>query len=163
MATPDKDGFTLVKGGRKSKKRKADGFPLPHSPPGASSASPINTPALSKPSTYKNSVPIILKDVDPKFNSVIKLMSELRHFHPSRRVSKVQELKNNRCGGGVRLCIAYREIGIPYRKFKRHLTRVGGNSWFSTLDQGKAYHQEIVKQSGQRLTALIMPWGLYEW
>ena len=70
--------------------------PLLHSPPGASSASPINTPARPRPSTYKNSVPIILSDVDLKFNSVVKLMSELRQFHPSLRVSKVQELKNNR-------------------------------------------------------------------
>ena len=96
MANPDKDGFTLVKGGRQSKKRKADGSPLLHSPPGASSASPINTPARPGPSTHKNSVPIILSDVDPKFNSVVKLMSELRQFHPRLRVSKVQELKNNR-------------------------------------------------------------------
>ena len=78
MATPDKDGSTLVSGGRHSKKRKADGSPLLHFPPRASSASPINTPARPKPSTYKNSVPIILNVVDPKFNSVIKLMSELR-------------------------------------------------------------------------------------
>ena len=96
MANPDKDGFTFVKGGRESKKRKADGSLLLHSPPRASSASPINTPACLRPSTYKNSVPIILSDVDPKFNSVVKLMSELRQFHPSLRVSKVQELKNNR-------------------------------------------------------------------
>ena len=96
MATPDKDGFTLVKGGKQSKKRKANGSPLLHSPPGASSASPINTPARPKPSTYKNSVTIIPNDVDPKFNSVVKLMSELRQFHRSLRVSKVQELKNNR-------------------------------------------------------------------
>ena len=97
MANPDKDGFTLVKGGRQSKKRKADRSPLLHSPPGASSsASPINNPARPRPSTYKNSFPINLNDVDPKFNSVVKLMSELRQFHPSLRVSKVQELKNNR-------------------------------------------------------------------
>ena len=93
---PDKDGFILVKGGWQSKKRKADGSPLFHSPWGASSASPINTPARPRPSTYKNSILIILSDVDPKFNSVVKLMSELRQFHPSLRVSKVQELKNNR-------------------------------------------------------------------
>ena len=93
----DGDAFiTLVKGGRQSKKRKADGSLLPHSPTGASSASRISTPARPRPSTYKNSVPIILSDVDPKFNSVVKLMSELRQFHPSLRVSKVQELKNNR-------------------------------------------------------------------
>ena len=97
MANPDKDGFTLVKGGRQSKKRKANGSPLRHSPPGTSSASPINTPpACQRPSTHKNSVLIILSDVNSKFNSVVKLMSELRHFHRSLRVSKVQELKNNR-------------------------------------------------------------------
>ena len=95
MATQDKDGFTLVKGGRQSKKQKADRPLLLHFPPGASSASPINTPSHPKPSTYKNSIPNILNDVNPKFNSVIKLMSELRQFHPSLRVSKVQELKNN--------------------------------------------------------------------
>ena len=96
MANPDKDGCTFVKGGRQNKKRKADGSPLLHSPPGAGSACPINTPARPRPSAYKNSVPIILSDVDSKFNSVVKLMSELRQFHPSLRVSKVQELKNNR-------------------------------------------------------------------
>ena len=96
MVVLDKDGFTLVKGGRQSKKRKADGFPLLHSPPGASLASPINTPACPKPSTYEKSVPIILNNVDPKFNSVVKLMNELRQFHPSLRDSKVQERKNNR-------------------------------------------------------------------
>ena len=96
MATPDKDGFTLVKGGRQSKKQRADLSPLLHSSPGASSAGPINTPARPKPFTYKNSVLIILNDVNPKFNSVIKLMSELRQFHLSLRVLKVQELKNNR-------------------------------------------------------------------
>ena len=51
---------------------------------------------VKRPSTHKNSVKIILSDLDPKFNSVVKLMSELRQFHPSLRVSKVQELKNNR-------------------------------------------------------------------
>ena len=96
MANPDKDGFTLVKGGRQSKKRKAYRSPLLHSPPGASSASPVNTPARPRPSTYKNSILIILSDVDPNFNSVVKLMSELRQFHPNLRVSKVKELKNNR-------------------------------------------------------------------
>ena len=96
MANPDKDGFSLVKGGRQSKKQKADGSPLLHSPLGDSSANPINTPACPRPSTYKNSIPIILSDVDNKFNSVVKLMSELRQFHPSLRVSKVQELKNNK-------------------------------------------------------------------
>ena len=73
-----------------------DGSPLLLSPPGASSAGPINTPTRPRASTYKNSVLIILSDVDLKFNSVVKLMCELRQFHPGFRVSKVQKLKNNR-------------------------------------------------------------------
>ena len=96
MATQDNEGFTPVKGNRQSKKRKADRSPLLHSPTGTSSANPINPPVRPKPSSYKNSVPIILNNVDPKFNSVVKLMSKLRQFRPSLRVSKVQELKNNR-------------------------------------------------------------------
>ena len=41
----DEDGFTLVKGGRQAKKRKAEGSPQLNSPPGASTASPTSTPA----------------------------------------------------------------------------------------------------------------------
>ena len=81
---------------RARSERQTDLLSLLHSLPEASSASSINTQARPKPSTYKNSIPIILNDVDPKFNSVIRPMSELRQFHPSLRVSKVQELKNNR-------------------------------------------------------------------
>ena len=41
----DEDDFTLVKGGRQVKKRKAEGSPHLNSPPGASTASPTSTPA----------------------------------------------------------------------------------------------------------------------
>ena len=40
---------------------------------------------------------------------------------------------------------------------------LGGNDWFSLLDQGKAYHQGFVHPNSQYLTAYITPWGLYEW
>ena len=40
---------------------------------------------------------------------------------------------------------------------------MGGKSWFSTLDQGKAYHQGFVTPDSRPLTAFITPWGLYEW
>ena len=39
----------------------------------------------------------------------------------------------------------------------------GGNTWFSVLDHGKAYHQGWVDEESQHLTAFITPWGLYEW
>ena len=74
---------------RESDKRKAERSPQLNSPPGASSASPSNTPAL------KNTIPVILSDVDPNFNSKVKLMSEMKQFHPNIKVSKVLERKNN--------------------------------------------------------------------
>ena len=91
----DEDGFTLVKGGRQSKKRKAEGSPQLNSPPGASPASPTNTPARPKPTSFKNVIPVILSDVDPKLCTKVKLMSELKQFHPQIKVSKVLEKKNN--------------------------------------------------------------------
>ena len=78
----DEDSFTLVKGGRQAKKR------------GASTTSPSNTPARPKPSSLQNTIPVILSDVDPKFNTKVKFMSELKQFHPNIKVSKVSERKN---------------------------------------------------------------------
>lgn len=40
---------------------------------------------------------------------------------------------------------------------------LGGNSWFSLLDQGKAYHQGFMSEESRPLTAFVTPWGLYEW
>lgn len=43
------------------------------------------------------------------------------------------------------------------------LDGLGGNSWFSVLDQGKAYHQGFMDEASRPLTAFVTPWGLYEW
>ena len=91
----DEDGFTLVKGGRQAKKRKAEGSPQHNSPPGNSTASPTSTPARPKPSSFKNVIPVTLSDVDPKLCTKVKLMSELKQFHSHIKVSKVLEKKNN--------------------------------------------------------------------
>ena len=89
----DEDSFTIVKGSRQVKKRKAERFPQLNSPSGASSASPSNTPAQPKPSSFKNTILVILIDVDPKFNSKVKLINKLKQFHPNIKVSKVLEKK----------------------------------------------------------------------
>ena len=72
--------------------------------------------------------------------------------------------------GSLRLCIDYRELNnktIPDRqpipRIQDVLDNLGGNSWFSTLDQGKAYHQGYVAEGSRAATAFITPWGLYEW
>lgn len=72
--------------------------------------------------------------------------------------------------GSLRLCCDYRELNqksIPDRhpipRIQDMLDSLGGSSWFSVLDQGKAYHQGFVEESSRPLTAFITPWGLYEW
>ena len=40
---------------------------------------------------------------------------------------------------------------------------LGGNSWFSVLDQENAYHQGFISEDSRHLTAFITPWGLYQW
>ena len=43
------------------------------------------------------------------------------------------------------------------------MDNLGGNEWFSVLDQGKAYHQGFVDSQSQPSTAFITLWGLFEW
>ena len=70
----------------------------------------------------------------------------------------------------LRLCIDYRALNAktvpdrhPIPRIQESLDNLGGNIWFSVLDQGKAYHQGYINKSSQHLTAFITPWGLYEW
>ena len=51
----------------------------------------------------------------------------------------------------------------PIPRIQETLDNLGENSWFSVLDQGKAYHQGFLKPESQPLTAFITPWELYEW
>ena len=70
----------------------------------------------------------------------------------------------------MRLCIDYRELNRktvrdrhPIPRIQETLDNLGGSSWFSVLDQGKAYHQGFSEKGSRYLTAFITPWGLYEW
>uniref|UniRef100_A0A3B3Q8H6 Gypsy retrotransposon integrase-like protein 1 n=1 Tax=Paramormyrops kingsleyae TaxID=1676925 RepID=A0A3B3Q8H6_9TELE len=72
--------------------------------------------------------------------------------------------------GSLRLCIDYRELNRKTHPDRQPIPRVqdimdnlGGNSWFSLLDQGKAYHQGFMAKESRPLTAFVTPWGLYEW
>lgn len=70
----------------------------------------------------------------------------------------------------LRLCVDFRGLNsktIPDRhplpRIQDLLDNLGGNSWFSILDQGSAYHQGFVEESCRHLTAFSTPWGFYEW
>ncbi len=72
--------------------------------------------------------------------------------------------------GSLRLCIDYRLLNKKTVPDKHPLPRIqdlidslGGYSWFSILDQGKAYHQGFIAEGSRHLTAFTTPWGLYEW
>ena len=69
----------------------------------------------------------------------------------------------------LRLCVDFRALNKktradhhPTPQIQEMLDNLGGNSWFSVLDQGKAYHQEFMSSNSQPLTAFITPWGLHE-
>lgn len=51
----------------------------------------------------------------------------------------------------------------PLPQIQDLMNTLGGYSWFSILDQGKAYHQGYIAEGSRHLTAFITPWGLYEW
>ena len=60
--------------------------------------------------------------------------------------------------GTLRLCVDYRELKrktVPDRqpipRIRDVLDSLGGNTWFSTLDQGKAYHQGFMSQESRSL------------
>ena len=72
--------------------------------------------------------------------------------------------------GSLRLCINYRELNRktiadrhPIPRVQETLDSLGGNTWFSVLDQGKASHQGFISKKSRAATAFITPWGLYEW
>ncbi|KAJ8012612.1 hypothetical protein DPEC_G00044670 [Dallia pectoralis] len=72
--------------------------------------------------------------------------------------------------GKLRLCVDYRLLNkktIPDRhplpRIQDLIDTLGGYSWFSILDQGKAYHQGYIAEGSRHMTAFITPWGLYEW
>lgn len=71
--------------------------------------------------------------------------------------------------GTLRLCIDYRLLNqktVPDRhplpRIQDLLDTLGGHSWFSILDQGKAYHQGYMAEGSRHMTAFTTPWGLYE-
>ena len=71
--------------------------------------------------------------------------------------------------GTLRLCIDYRALNQktiqdcpPLPCVQEAPDNLGGNHWFSTLDQEKAYHQGVVSKECQPLTVFVTLWGLFQ-
>ena len=85
------DEFTEVT--RKRKKGKAISSPtLPTLQGIRSSEQPPETPVRPKPSSFRNTIPVILSGIDEKFKTWRSVMGELRQHHPSFKISQVKEL-----------------------------------------------------------------------
>ena len=94
MTSDNQEGeFTEVH--RKHKKRKTASSPTlpPTLQRTRSSELPPETPTRPKTSTYKNQIPVILSNIDEKFQTWRQVMGELRQHHPSLRISKVKALQ----------------------------------------------------------------------
>ena len=84
------DEFTEV--ARKRKKRKAISSPtLPGLQKPSSSEPPPVTPARPN-SSYKNTIPVIISGIDQRFQNWRQIMGELRQYHPSLKLSSINEL-----------------------------------------------------------------------
>ena len=85
------DEFTEVT--RKRKKRKATSSPtLPTLQRTRSSEQPPETPVRPKPSSFRNTIPVILSGIDEKFKTWRSVMGDSRQHHPSLKISQVKEL-----------------------------------------------------------------------
>ena len=94
MSSANQEGeFTEVH--RKCKKRKTSSSPtLPSTLQRIRpSELPPETRTRHKTTTYKNQIPVILSNIDEKFQTWRQVMGELRPHHPSLRISKVKALQ----------------------------------------------------------------------
>ena len=66
-----------------SKNRKASGSP----------SLPLTSQSSMPLSSCENRTPLIVTGIDPKFNTHMRIVSELRQYHPSLRVLESSRLK----------------------------------------------------------------------
>ena len=112
-----------------SKKRKASGSP---------SLPPDSQPTMPR-SNYKNKTPPIATGIDPKFNTPIKIMSELRQYHPNLKVLQIKQVKN----GWIFIGDTPKDFAIPQSETK--MKQVFGPKVKVSLP--KSYHSADASKS----------------
>ena len=125
---------------------------------------------LSADSPVEKNYVGILQPLYPELKAYIKDLLNQGFITKSRSPYSSPCVVVHKKDGSMRLCIDYRELNSktiadrhPIPKIQDTLDSLAGQKWFATLDQGKAYHQGFVEPTSCQLTAVVMPWGLYEW
>ena len=72
--------------------------------------------------------------------------------------------------GSLRICVDFRQVNSktvpdkqPILKVQDILNNLGGNKWFTVLDQTRAYYQGYIAEEHRHITAFATPWILLEW
>ena len=150
-----------------SKKRKALGSP---------SLPPASQPT-TLPSNYKNRTTLIATCINPKFNTAVRIMSELRQYHPSLRVLQIRQSQKGWIFIGdtpkdfailqsetrmkqvlgpkvkVSLPKSYHSADaskIKYLVFKRVSNNISVNEFKELLDFNKITHAEAERMKSKR-------------
>ena len=126
--------------------------------------------------TLTDSVPVqqsylaVPKPLYPEVKQYVEDMLNKGWIKQSRSAYSSPVVCVRKKDGSLRLCVDFRKLNqktIPDRnplpRVQTVLENLGGNSWFSLLDQGQAYHQGFIHPDSRHMTAFITPWGLYEW
>ena len=120
-----------------SKKRKASGSP---------SLPPASQPT-TRPSNNKNKTPLIATGIDPKFNTPIKITSELRQYHSNLRVLQIKQTEN----GWIFIGDAPKDFAILESEPK--MQQVFGKK--VTMSLPKSHHSAAAKKKDFRFQGSI--------
>ena len=122
-------------------------------------SNPVQLNYNSAPRNLYNELKMYIEDL---LNKKWIVSSSLSYSSPVVPVRKKDE--------SIRMCCDYRKLNAktipdkhPLARIQNILDNLGGNQYFTFLDQSKAYHQLHLQQDSRKLTAFITPWGFYEW
>ena len=145
-----------------------DSFAKNDSDVGSISDLQLNIKLRDEIQVQKNYV-AILKPLYPEVKSYIEDLLNRNFIRKSTSPYSSPVVCIRKKDKSLHLCVDYRALNQktipdyhPIPRIQEALDSLGGNTWFSVLDQGKAYHQGYMSEASQPLTAFITPWGLYE-
>lgn len=119
----------------------------------------VQVPVQKNLTTFKNHFTKKLKKyVEDLPNRGWIVPSESNYYSPAVALHKKDSALRSYCGSQV-LNAKYYLDRDPLRNMQYTLAGLGGNIFFSVLDQSKAYHQLHMDEESRYLTAFITPWG----